>query len=127
MNSIRELVQDELSQLTDINCGVAKPDGMVVEGETFFGYELQETYVGEDFNKNYLMEINLTGRLVRKVVPTENTLQIVDNALETIKNSLKSLNFKYTYNDISDFTDGFIKIYFRGQCRYTELNKNILL
>ncbi len=127
MNDLRIQIQTALSSITGITCGIAKPDGMVVEGETYLGYDLQESYMGEDYNKNYTMEVNFTGRLVRKIIPTENTLAIVDSALESIKNTLKSLNFKYTYNDISDYTDGFIKILIRGECRYNELNKTLIL
>ena len=126
MDGIRTLVQSALSSLQTVESGVPIPDGMVENGKTYFGYELQETYRGSDLNKRYLMQIDLTGRLVRKENPEENTLQIMDSALEEIKTALKGLNFKYSYNDIS-FQDGIRKILVKANARYYEENNTLIV
>ena len=126
MDGIRTLIQSSLSSLTSVTCGVPIPDGMVEDGQTYFGYELQETYRGSDLNKRYLMQIDLTGRLVRKENPVENTLQIMDSALEDIKTALKGLNFKYSYNDVS-FQDGIRKILVKANVRYYEENNDFIV
>lgn len=127
MNDIRVLFQSHLSQIADIDCGPAKPDGLVELGKTYFGYELAENYRGSDFDKNYSMEISLSGRLVRKIDPTENSLQIIDEALEELKEKLKDLNVKYSYRDVSDYQDGFKKIVVTGTVKYNELNNKLIV
>ena len=126
MDGIRTLIQSKLDELENVNCGVPIPDGMIEQGETYFGYELQETYRNSDLNKRYTMQIDLTGRLVRKDDPEENTLQIMDNALEELKEKLKELNFKYSYNDIS-FQAGIRKILVKADARYNEQNNTIII
>ncbi|MBR4610202.1 MAG: hypothetical protein IKO38_07120 [Erysipelotrichaceae bacterium] len=126
MDEIRTLIQSKLSELTTVDCGVPIPDGMVEDGQTYFGYELQEEYRDSDLNKRYTMQVFLTGRLVRKESSSENTLQIMDQALEDIKEKLKELNFKYSYNDIS-FQDGIRKILVKANVRYYEANNQLLI
>ena len=121
MEQIREMIQEKLREISDLEVGIAIPDGMVEEGTTYFGYELQEIYVGSDLGKNYTMEVSLTGRLVRRKSANENATAIVDAALENIKAKLKELNFKYTYNDINT-DDNFRKILVKGTVRYNQLN-----
>ena len=121
MEQIREMIQEKLKEISDLEVGIAIPDGMVEEGTTYFGYELQEIYVGSDLGKNYTMEVSLTGRLVRRKSANENATAIVDAALENIKAKLKELNFKYTYNDINT-DDNFRKILVKGTVRYNQLN-----
>lgn len=126
MEEIRRLIQEEFDQLTSVDCGVPIPDGMVEEGKTYFGYELQEINLGSDLDKRYLMQISLTGRLVRKELENEDTLHIIDTALSDIKNALKTLNFKYSYNDIT-FQDGIRKIFVRATVSYWEQNNTLII
>lgn len=127
MDEIRTQIQSKLNELTDVICGEAIPDGMIENNQTYFGYELQEIYLNRsDFNKNYTMEISLTGRIVRRKTLTENTTQIVDLALEEIKEKLKELNFKYSYNDINT-DNNFKKILVKANVRYNELNKEFIV
>ncbi len=126
MDEIRKLIQSKLSELTSVECGVPIPDGMVEDGQTYFGYELQEEYRDSDLDRRYTMQIYLTGRLVRKESAEENTLQIMDLALEELKEKLKELNFKYSYNDIS-FQDGIRKILVKANVRYYEANKELII
>lgn len=124
--NIREMIQNALNSIEDVESGVPIPDGMVQEGKTYFGYELQQNYRGSDLNKRYVMQLDLTGRLVRKENAQENTLQIMDDALEEIKEALKSLNFKYSYNDIS-FQDGIRKMLVKANVRYYEENNTLIV
>ena len=128
MEKIRELIQAKLNEINDIDCGEAIPDGMVENGKTYFGYELMAINIasGNDLNKNYLMEVYLTGRIVRRKIPTENTTQIVDKALAEIKGKLKELNFKYTYNDINT-DNNFKKVLVKANVRYNEINNQLIV
>lgn len=125
METIRNLIQAKLNEIEDVDSGVAIPDGMVKDGQTYFGYELQEIYLDSDLGNNYTMELSLTGRIVRRTSKKENTVKIVDNALEEIKAKLKELNFKYTYNDIT-LDDNFKKTLVKANVKYNELNKTLL-
>ena len=126
MDEIRKLIQSKLNEIPDVDSGTPIPDGMVEEGKTYFGYELQETYMDGDLDKNYTMQIDLTGRLVRQDDKTVNTLQTMDLALEEIKGKLKELNFKYSYNDIS-FQDGIRKYLVRARARYNEIRNELVI
>lgn len=125
MEEIRIMIQEKLGEIENLSCGEAIPDGMVENGETYFGYELQETFVNGDLKRNYTMDISLTGRLVRRFQLNENTTEIVDTALENIKEKLKELNFTYSYNDINT-DNNFKKIYIKANARYNELIKEIV-
>jgi len=126
MEFIREYIQEALNSIEGVDSGVPIPDGMVEEGQTYFGYELTTNYRGSDFDKRYIMQVDLTGRLVRKENAEENTLEIMDEALEQIKEALKSLNFKYSYNDIS-FQDGIRKMLVKANVRYYEENNTLIV
>lgn len=126
MDSIRITIQNKLNEIQDIDCGVPVPDGMVEADQTYFGYEIQESYIDSDFNKRYIMKVDLTGRLVRRDNPSQNTLQVLDEALEELKEKLKELNFKYSCNDIS-FQDGIRKILVKATARYYEENDTFIV
>lgn len=126
METIRNLIQAKLNEIEGVDSGVAIPDGMVKDGQTYFGYELQETYLDSDLGNNYTMELSLTGRIVRRTSKKENTVKIVDNALEEIKAKLKELNFKYAYNDIT-IDDNFKKTLVKANVKYNELNNTFIV
>lgn len=122
MEEIRELIQQELNKL-DFDCGIPIPDGMVTS--TYFGYELQENYTSSDLNGSYEMEISLTGRLVRKNNIEEDSLKLLYEDLEKLKQVLKNLNFKYSYNDVN-FDDNYRKIFVKANAFYYESNKKLI-
>ena len=122
MEEIRELIQKELNKL-DFDCGIPIPDGMVTQ--TYFGYELQENYTSSDLNGFYEMEISLTGRLVRRNNIEEDSLKLLYDDLEKLKQVLKSLNFKYSYNDIN-FDDNYRKAFVKANAFYYESNKELI-
>lgn len=125
MEELRELIQSEFNKLEDINCGVAIPDGMVESGRNYFGYELQEVYVGADLGGNNIMDVSLTGRLVRRNDSEEDSLKEIYTALESLKGALKNLNFKYSYNDIN-LDDNFKKVLVKANARYYETNNELV-
>lgn len=121
MNEIRELLQSRLNAITGLDAGVPIPDDMIEDNKTYFGYTLSEDYIDSDFNKNYGMQISIVGHLVRKNNSNENTLAIVDEMLAQVKTALKSLNFTYSYDDVT-FNDNVRKIQISGTVRYNEIN-----
>ena len=126
MNELRELLQKKLSTIESIEVGVALPDNLVKEGVTYFSYELEEHFVSKDFDKNNFIQVIFTGRLVRRETYNENTLLILDTALEEIKKVLKELNIDYSNRDVSVFSDGFKKISVSGSTYYYENNKELI-
>lgn len=126
MKELRNLIQSKLNEISNVDSGVPIPDDVVENGKTYFGYELQEDNIGSDLEKNYTMQISITGRIVRKNIPDENTLEIIDDALDEIKKTLKGLNFKYSYRDIT-LENGIRKILVTGNAKYNEINKKIVV
>lgn len=126
MKELRKLIQSKLNEISNVDSGVPIPDDVVENGKTYFGYELQEDNIGSDLEKNYTMQISITGRIVRKNIPDENTLEIIDDALDAIKKTLKGLNFKYSYRDIT-LENGIRKILVTGNAKYNEINKKIVV
>lgn len=126
MKEIRELIQSKLEEINNLESGVPIPDDIVEDGKTYFGYELQEDNVGSDLENNYTMQVSIIGRIVRKNDVTENTLEIIDEALKEIKKKLKELNFKYSYKDIT-LDNGIRKIQVSGSAKYNEINKKFII
>lgn len=125
MEELRELIQSEFNKLEDVQCGVAIPDGMVESGTNYFGYELQEIYSSADLNGSNVMDVSLTGRLVRRNESEEDSLKEIYIALESLKGALKKLNFKYSYNDIN-LDDNFKKVLVKANARYYETNNELV-
>ncbi len=124
MNEIRTFIQSKFDEIDDVDCGVPIPDSIVEDGKTYFGYELQEDFGSSDCDKRYVMQVSIIGRIVRRDNANENTLLIIDTALEKIKEKLKEMNFKYSYKDIT--LDEFRKIQVTANVSYYELNKKLI-
>ena len=124
MNGIRTYIQSKLNEIVNVESGPPIPDSIVENGKTYFGYELQEDFRDSDTDSNYTMEIYLLGRIVRRENANEDTLSIIDSALNSIKTKLKEMNFKYSYKDIT--LDEFRKIQVSGRVLYNELNKKLI-
>ena len=122
---MREYIQNKLNEITELDSGEPIADDVVEEGKTYLGYDLQETYIDSDFDNNYTMQVNLTGRLVRKINPTENTLEIVDSVLSKLKEKFKEMNFKYSYQDVT-LDNGIKKIIVTAEGIYNEINKKFI-
>ena len=122
---MREYIQSKLDEIDDLDSGEPIADDVVEEGKTYFGYDLQETYIDSDYDNNYTMQVNLTGRLVRKINPTENTLAIVDSVLSELKEKFKEINFKYGYQDVT-LDNRIKKIVVPAEGIYNEINKKFI-
>lgn len=125
MEDLRKLIQATLSTQGEydpaVEVGVPVPDDMIEDGITYFGYTLSENYIDRDFDRNFTMQVNLIGYLVRRNNSGENTLSIMDEALDFIKSRLKSLNFTYRYNDVS-LDRNIRKIQVTATVKYNEIN-----
>ena len=123
---MRRFIQSKLEELTNIQSGGIIPDDIVVENTTYFGYELSKNYINTDLNKNYTYRQNITGYVVRLLDMTENTQQIVDEAVENIKDKLKEINFKCNSRDIS-LSNNLVKVQITGYVDYNEINNKFIV
>lgn len=121
MNDLRTLIQARLSAIEGLDVGVPKPDDMIEDNKTYFGYELQNDYVGSDFDRNYSMQVSIIGHLVRKNNNVEDTLYEIDYMLEQVTRVLKGLNIRYSIQDVT-IDDNVRKIFINGHVRYNEIN-----
>jgi hypothetical protein len=118
VNDLRKLLQRNLSTIEGLSSGRAKADDVIREDEIYYGYEL--TYSVNDSNLEYEYNdysITLTGRLVSK----NKTLSQMDNIANEIGRVLKSLNIKYTIQDVTQY-DKINKIVINGRCTMNEIN-----
>ncbi len=125
MKEIRELIQSKLDEIDNLESGVPIPDDIVENGKTYFGYELQETFISSDDSKNRISQIDINGRIVKKNISTENTLEIVDGITYEVINHLKDLNFKCNSKDIT-LENNIRKILITGYVKYDEKNKKLI-
>lgn len=126
MNSMRELVQQKLEEIQDIETTTSIPDDLMELGKVYFTYTLQKLFINKDYDKNYTYKIAIVGFVKTKDSSEENILQKVDNACDSIIDKLKELNFECSLNDITDNDSSMKKIKITGSVKYNEIN-NILL
>lgn len=122
---MRATIQSKLEEISNIESGKIIADDVVVESTTYFGYDLSQNYINSDLQKNYTYRVNITGYVVRLLDTTENTQQIVDNAVESIKDKLKDLNFKCSSRDIN-LNDRLVKVQITGYADYNEINNTFI-
>jgi hypothetical protein len=122
---MREYIQSKLNELSNIEIGPFIPDGMIENKTTYFGYQLQEDYQSSDMDKNDHIRVSIQGFVLRKVSTNEDTLQIIDEASNQIKNKLKELNFKVSLNDVT-LNDDIRKIQVTGYVYYNEINNKLI-
>lgn len=125
MDELRSLIQTKLEEIQDIEVSAEVPDDIIVDNKTYFSYTLNKTYMNSDLNKNFTYRITLNGYLKRKNNTEENTLQIIDNASDSIENKLKDLNIKTSFQDVS-VIDNIRKVRVNGEVRYNEINKGLI-
>lgn len=122
---MREYIQSKLNELSNIEIGPFIPDGMIENKTTYFGYQLQEDYQSSDTDKNNHIRVSIQGFVLRKVSTNEDTLQIIDEASNQIKNKLKELNFKVSLKDVT-LDDDIRKIQVTGYVYYNEINNKLI-
>ena len=125
MDKLRETIQAKLEEIEDIEVSVEVPDDLLVKGTTYFSYSLYNNFQDSDFDKNYTYQVTLIGYIKRVQDDTEDTLKIVDKAQEEIKDKLKELNIKTSFQDVS-IIDSIIKINVNGTVIYNEINYKLI-
>lgn len=125
MDKLREIIQSKLEEIKDIEVSVEVPDDLLVKGTTYFSYSLYNNFQDSDFDKNYTYQVTLIGYIKRVQDDTEDTLKIVDKAQEEIKDKLKELNIKTSFQDVS-IIDSIRKINVNGTVIYNEINYKLI-
>ena len=123
---MREFIQSKLNELSNVECGKIVPDDVIVENTTYFGYDLSRNYIGSDLEKNRTYRQNITGYVTRLLDTSENTQEIVDEAVEDIIEKLKEINFKCNSRDIN-LTDNIIKTQIIGYSDFSEINNKFII
>lgn len=125
MDELRNIIQDKLEEIKDITTSIEVPDDLLVKGTTYFSYSLYRNYQDSDFDKNYTYRVTLIGYIKRVQDGTEDTLKIVDKAQEEIKDKLKEINIKTSFQDVSNM-DNIRKINVNGTAIYNEINYKLI-
>ena len=125
MDKLREIIQAKLEEIEDIETGIEVPDDLLIKGKTYFSYSLYKNYQDSDFDKNYTYQVTLIGYIKRLQDDTEDTLKIVDKAQDDIKNKLKELNIKTSFQDVS-IIDSIRKVNVNGTVIYNEINYKLI-
>ena len=123
--TLRKYVQNKLEELSDIQVTTELPDDMLVENQVYFSYLLNENIINKDYDKNFSYNVTILGYLKVKTSPEVDSLDIVDNAEEQLKEKLKEINFTSNFNDVS-IIDNIRKVQVTANAKYNEIN-NILL
>lgn len=123
--SLRQFIQLKLNELTDIEVGTELPDDMLVENQVYFSYLLQNNFENSDFDKNYTYNVSIIGYLKLKSSPEIDSLSVIDNAQEKLKEKLKEINFHASFNDVS-IIDNIRKVQVRAYGTYNEINNGII-
>lgn len=125
MDELRNIIQDKLEEIKDITTSIEVPDDLLVKGTTYFSYSLYRNYQDSDFDKNYTYRVTLIGYIKRVQDDAEDTLKIVDKAQEEIKDKLKEINIKTSFQDVSNM-DNIRKINVNGTAIYNEINYKLI-
>ena len=125
MDNLRALIQAKLEEIENVETSVEVPDDLLIKGTTYFSYSLYRNYQDSDFDKNYTYQVTLIGYIKRVQDNMEDTLKIVDKAQEDIKNKLKELNIKTSFQDVS-IMDNIRKINVNGATTYNEINCKLI-
>ena len=125
MKEIRELLQAKFEEIEDLEVSPEIPDDILEKGKTYFTYTLNKIYIGSDMGKKYTYRINIIGFVKRLQDDEENTLEIVDNKCEELKNKMKELNIKSNFNDVS-IIDGIRKMQVSANVEYNEINNGLI-
>lgn len=122
---MRETIQSKLEEIQDLEVTTEIPDDMLEEGKTYFSFTLQENFLNSDLNNNYTYQPSIIGYVKRKVITTENTLNIIDTKTKEICLKLKELNIKSSYKDVS-VLDNIRKSMITGYTKYNEINNKLV-
>ena len=122
---MRTDIQSLLDELEDIETGPEVPDDVLESYQTYFSFSLNEQQIEADTDNNFTNRVNVIGYVKRLVKTDENTLQIVDNAVQDIISKLKELNIRCSYQDVSAL-DSVLKVRISGVGTYNEINNRLV-
>lgn len=122
---MRTIIQNKLNEIESIDSGEVVSDDIIEDNVTYFGYQVNKTFINSDFEHNYTYRVSLIGYVTRRVQSAENTTQIVDNASNKIIEKLKELNFKCDLEDVS-IENNIKKIKISGSTTYNEINNKLI-
>lgn len=123
--SIRKFIQSKLDELMDIEVGTELPDDMLIQDKVYFSYLLNDDLENEDFEHYGTRNITIIGYLKVKTSLDVDSLNVIDNAQKQLKNKLKEINFKTSYNDVS-IIDNIRKVQVRARAKYNEINNGLI-
>lgn len=123
--TIRQFIQNKLDELMDIEVGTELPDDMLVLDKVYFSYLLNDDFINEDFEHYSTKTVSIIGYLKVKTSPDIDSLNVIDNAQIQLKNKLKEINFKVSFNDIS-IIDNIRKVQVRARATYNEINNGLI-
>lgn len=123
---MRETIQSKLNELEDIECGEPIADDIIEDEKTYFGYQINKSYINSDMERNYTYRLSIIGYISRRKISTENTTKIVDEAAEKIIEKLKELNFKCNLEDVS-IENNIKKIKISGHVEFNEINNKLII
>lgn len=123
--TLRQFIQNKLNEIDDIEVGTELPDDMLVEGQVYFSYLLNNTLINSDFEKNGTYNVTIIGYLKLKTSQEQDSLSIIDKAQEELRNKLKEINFDVSFNDVS-IIDNIRKISINAIAYYNEINFGLI-
>ena len=123
--SLRQFIQSKLNEITGIEVGTELPDDMLILDQVYFSYLLNNNFVDEDFEHYATRDVSIIGYLKLKSSTTEDSLLIIDNAIQELENKLKEINFKVSFNDVS-IGDNIRKVQVRARATYNEINNGLI-
>lgn len=121
---MRTLIQGKLNEISDVDSGEIISDDIVENNTTYFGYQIQKNYVDSDMSRNDTYKVTITGYVIRRIKPNENTTEIVDEATDEVIKKLKELNFKCNSQDVS-ISNNIRKTRIDGYTQYNEINNKL--
>jgi len=123
--TLRQFIQEKLDEINGIEVGTELPDDMLIQDQVYFSYLLNDTLVNEDFDHYGTRTVSIIGYLKVKTSPEDDNLDVIDEAQKKLKNKLKEINFKVSFNDIS-IIDNIRKIQVRANATYNEINNGLI-
>lgn len=121
---IREFYQQKLEEIQDIETTPIMSDDIIEDGKTYFSFYLTENNINTDLDYNGTNQVNIIGFLKRKDQSNENTLQIIDEAKNSLKMKFKEVCTNFNYQDMPTI-DGILKVRITGTAKYNDLVKRI--
>lgn len=123
--TLRKFIQNKLEELENIEVTTELPDEMLVENQVYFSYLLNSNLINKDFDNNFSYNVTILGYLKVKTSPDVDSLDIIDEAQEKLKNKLKEINFSSSFNDVS-IIDDIRKVQVTANAKYNEINNIIV-